>query len=169
MSGCAQSAFDIAQPPQFAQQIERDRDTTLKLSPLEYRFRSVEDRLVLRVYNASSDPISLLGPDSYLVDPEGQSHPLLSQTIPPQSFIKLILPPLPPDRTPEGPSIAFGVSSSGLGIDTGQSALERAAAPRNNVDQWSWGIDQSVRLTFRFQRGSDPPFTHSFSLRRHAR
>jgi hypothetical protein len=169
LPGCSPSTFELVQPPRFAQQIGSDHDTTFQISPLTYRLRAVEDHLVIRIYNTSDDPITFLGAESYVVDPQGQSHALPNQTIAPQSFIKLILPPLPPDQTPAGPSISLGVSSSGIGIDAGQSALERPAAPHAAVDKWTWPGEGLVRLSFRFRHGSDPPFTHSFSLRRHKR
>ena len=84
-------------------------DQVVKIDPLEYRLRSVDSRLVMRIYNPTEDPIELLGPRSSVVDSEGQSHPLRSQTIAPQSFIKLIFPPPRPRVYDSGPRFGIGV------------------------------------------------------------
>jgi hypothetical protein len=167
VGGCASTTFDIVNPPEFARRISSDSDTLVEMKPLAYRFTVVEDRLVARIYNPGDEAISILGPDSYVVDPQGQSHVVTSQTIPAGAFVKLILPPLPPDRTPTGPSLSFEVSSSGLTMDNPQPKLERPGVGGAVVDTWSWPADGTVKLNFRYRIGNKEPFTHSFSIRRH--
>jgi len=167
VGGCASTSFDIVDPPELTRRVTSDSDTLVELKPLAYRFRVVEDRLVARIYNPGDQPVSILGPESYVVDPQGQSHVAASQTIPPGAFVKLILPPLPPDRTPSGPSLSFEVSSSGLTMDNPQPQLERPGVGGAVVDTWSWPADGTVRLNFRYRIGNKEPFTHSFSIRRH--
>ena len=164
--GCARATFDIVDPPQFARHVSDDSDAVVEMNPLTYRFRAVEDHLVVRVYNPGDEAIAVLGPESYVVDPQGQSHALASQTIPPGAFVKLILPPLPPDRTPSGPSLSFEVSSGGLAMDDPRPQLERPGGGGIAVDTWSWPGDGTVKLNFRYRRGSAEPFTQTFSIRR---
>jgi hypothetical protein len=63
-----------------------------RVDPLEYSMRTVDNRLVVRVFNPTDDAIELVGPRCSVVDPDGQSHPLRTQSIAPGSFIKLIFP-----------------------------------------------------------------------------
>src|SRR5688500_3822986 len=92
--GCARYEYDVVSPPQAAGHVGTKSDHTFALEPLEYRLRTIDNRLVMRVYNPTNENVTLLGARSTAVDPERQSHPLMTQTIAPAgSFIKLILPP----------------------------------------------------------------------------
>ena len=106
--GCTHYEYDLTRPADFAQHIGVKEDVTMSLDPLEYRFRSYEDHLIIRIYNPTDDPIQLLGPQSSVVDPKSQSHPLRSATIESHSFVKLILPPPPPYVEAYGPTIGVG-------------------------------------------------------------
>jgi hypothetical protein len=162
-TGCTSTTFDVIEPPQFARQIAGDSDSVVELNPLAYRFRAVEDHLVIRIYNPQVQPISILGPDSYVVDPHGQSHALASQAIPPGAFVKMILPPLPPEQTPTGPYVSFQVSSGGVSMD---NPLPRQGAGGGASNTWPWPGNGIVKMSFRYRRGNAEPFTHSFSIRR---
>src|SRR5881394_1297012 len=83
MTGCARYEFDLVQPQDLARHIGSQSDETVRVDPLEYRMRAVENRLVVRIFNPTTDPITLAGDKSYVVDPAGQSHPLRAQTIAP--------------------------------------------------------------------------------------
>lgn len=106
--GCTHYEYDLVRPPDVAQHIGTKEDVIVTVDPLEYRFRSYEDHLIVRVFNPTDDPIQLLGAQSTAVDPKGQSHPLRSATIESHSFVKLILPPVPAYVDPYGPSIGIG-------------------------------------------------------------
>jgi hypothetical protein len=107
-TGCTHFEYELVKPPDLAQHIGTKEDVTFAREPLEYRLRSYEDRLVIRIYNNADDPVQLIGEQSAVVDPQGQSHPLRSATIESHSFIKLIIPPIPPTVEPYGPSIGIG-------------------------------------------------------------
>jgi hypothetical protein len=109
LAGCTHYEFDIIHPPQLTQHVGTKSDAIATLDPLEYRFRSYEDHLIIRVFNPTDEPIKLLGDQSAVVDPEGQSHPLRSATIESHSFVKLILPPAPIIVEPTGPRIGIGL------------------------------------------------------------
>src|SRR5205814_908677 len=79
-----------------ARHIGAKADQVVRVDPLEYRLRSYDNRLVLSIFNPTQDPITLAGDRSYVVDPKDQSHPLRSQTIAPNTFVRLILPPMRP-------------------------------------------------------------------------
>ena len=118
IGGCTHNEFELVQPPDLKRHIGTKADQLIDRPPLQYRLIAYDDRLVMRAYNKSDQPIQLLGAESAVVDPAGQSHPLRSQTISPNSFIKLIFPPIRDEIYPTGPSIGFGVSSQlGRGYD----------------------------------------------------
>src|SRR5207248_10060294 len=100
--------YDFTRPPDLTQHIGTNSGVTVTLDPLEYRFRSYEDHLIIRIFNPTDDPIQLLGAQSSAVDPKSQSHPLRSATVESHSFVKLILPPPLPYVGPYGPTIGLG-------------------------------------------------------------
>src|SRR5262245_50127092 len=96
VGGCARYEYDVVRPDDLTGHVGTKEDVVFTRDPLEYRLRTADNRLVMRIYNPTDAPITLLGARSSVVDPDGQSHPLPSMTAAPESFIKLILPPLRP-------------------------------------------------------------------------
>jgi len=94
LTGCARYEYDLVEPREFTRHIGRNVDQAVDIEPLTYRLRSDK---------------------STVVDPDGQSHPLRSQSIAPRSFIKLILPPPRPQVYDRGPTFGVGV---GYGISS---------------------------------------------------
>ncbi|MGB7159311.1 MAG: hypothetical protein WBD40_14680 [Tepidisphaeraceae bacterium] len=175
--GCARHEYDIVEPPEFAGHVGTKADTITVLDPLAYRWRTVDNRLVVRIANLSSEPIQLLGDASTVVAPSGRSHPLPSQTIAPNSFARLILPPRPPragnSRTTFGVGVGVRVDRREFGfpdhpLDDDDDAL---VEPRYLFVQsgealfWDWEGETDVRLTFVYQRG-EQSFRHEFLVRR---
>jgi len=109
--GCATYEYNLVQPADLTRHIGSKGDEVVSVDPLQYRLRAVDNRLVMRIVNPTEDPIELVGPRSTVVDPAGQSHPLRAQTIAPNSFIKLIFPPIRPHVY--DPSPTFGVGFYG--------------------------------------------------------
>ena len=101
-AGCSNVEYDLVQPPSLAQHIG-GKTATVRRGPLEYGLTSDEDHLVVQVFNRSAQPIALVGGESRIVDPDGQSHPISAQVIASQSSIKFILPPLRPLPAPAEP------------------------------------------------------------------
>lgn len=171
MGGCVRYEYDIVQPPELRQHVGANADVVFSRTPLVYRLRSYENHLVIQVQNPTPQPIQLLGGQSYIVDPQGQSHPLAMVTIAPQAFIKLILPPVPPEPVPTGPTIGFGfvVDASEIPVAPSRTRSEwihpRYAADIAN-DCWSWEGETDVRASFAFRQGDQPPFTHAFVFHR---
>ena len=113
IGGCTHYGYDLVRPPDLARHVGSKEDAVFEYAPLTYRLRAVENRLVMRIFNPTGDPITLVGERSYAVDPGGQSHPLRGQTIAPNTFIKLILPPMRPYYYESSPNFGFGL---GLGF-----------------------------------------------------
>jgi hypothetical protein len=171
LSGCSYE-YDITRPPEVAGHVGDKTDYVFDLDPLEYRMRSVDSWLVLRIYNPTDDPITLLGPQSSAVDPGGQSHPLRTQTMASHSFIKLILPPPPPNVQPSGPTIGLGIgiigsrshrhfTQDGL-IDDEPRYL---VVVDNDSYYWEWNGETEVRLLLAFDRNGKS-FSHEFVIAR---
>src|SRR5690348_12149073 len=79
--GCASYEYDLTQPPDLRRHVATKTDTVVTIDPLEYRLVTVDNRLVMRIFNPTDDAIQILGEKSTVVDPTGQSHPIRSQTI----------------------------------------------------------------------------------------
>lgn len=185
--GCARYEFDVVAPPHAAGHAGTKGDHRFALEPLEYRLRTVDNRLVMRVYNPANESVTLLGARSTVVDPGGQSHPLATQTIAPGgSFIKLIFPPPRPRVYGGGPTFGIGV---GVGSYPHHHHHHRSSiddwpddAPRymtvyddNDTYYWDWKGEGQVRLNLVYTRdgGDDdattrgaPSFNHELVIRR---
>jgi hypothetical protein len=133
----------------------------------------VDNRLVVRVFNPTEDPIELLGDKSTVVAPTGQSHPLRGQTIAPRSHAKLILPPRRPRAyNSAGPTFGVGVGMRVDARDRGYPDDHFGYAPRyvtvydgGNALYWDWNGETEIRLTLVYQR-DEKTFRHEFVIRR---
>src|SRR5689334_3077186 len=85
-TGCAKYEYNLVRPEELTRHIGSSVDAVVTIDPLEYRMRSVDNRLVVRIFNHTEESIELLGPRSAAVDPNAQSHPIHGQTIPPGAF-----------------------------------------------------------------------------------
>jgi hypothetical protein len=172
--GCSHVEFDLVAPSELATHINAKDDTTVQRDPLRYQLDAVDGRLVMRINNDTDSDIALLGAQSTLVDPQGQSHPLRPQAIAGHSFIKLILPPMRP-RLQQSPSVGIGFGVIGRAgrfdrpgfIDDGFGYAE----PRyfDVVDEdatyWDWDGETEIRMNLAFQQ-LGKMFTQSFVFRR---
>lgn len=112
LNGCAQYQFRIVQPTTAAQPIEK-KTITLVYEPLEYRFAIYNDEhFVMRIVNPTDDAVTIVSARSYLIDPAGETHPMLGRTIAPHSYVGMYLPPLP--RVLPGPYY-YGGWGAGFG------------------------------------------------------
>lgn len=168
LAGCARYEYDLINPPELARHIGTQSDEIVRVDPLEYRLRTYDNRLVMSVFNPTSDPVTLMGDRSYVVDPAGQSHPLRGQTIAPGTFVRLILPPMRPGYYQTGPTIGIGVGVvgysgfyghrygyRGLGYDPFFYDEPRYYTYYDESDNtyWTWDGQTSVRLHLAYQRG----------------
>ncbi len=49
----------------------------------------------MRIINSTTLPVVLDGARSYVVDPEGESHPVRTHVMAPNSYTRMLLPPVP--------------------------------------------------------------------------
>jgi hypothetical protein len=179
--GCARYEYDIARPPELARHVGAQQWVSAPQDPLDYRFITADNHLVMQIHNRTDAPIQLLGDKSVVVDPRGQSHALRSQTIAAGSFIKLILPPMPAQVQPSGPTFGFGI---GLGVGSVYRGGRHGGyydglndpflydQPRyyavydpNDTTFWEWTGDGEARITLTYDRGGKT-VTHEFAFRR---
>ena len=188
--GCARYEYDLVEPREQTRHIGRGVDQAVEIDPLTYRLRTVDNRLVMRVYNNTDENIELLGDKSTVVDPNGQSHPLRSQSIAPRSFMKLIFPPPRPqvyDRG--GPTFGVGV---GYGLHSSVVPAPHDGLPdrrsfhthhnawdpyfrdapqyftvfdESDAFYWNWKGTGEARVNLVYRRG-DSEIRHSFVFRR---
>jgi len=185
VSGCTHYEYDLTQPPDLARHVGSKADAVVPRDPLEYHLRSYENVLVMRVVNPTDDPIKLLGDQSTVVDPRGQSHPLRNQAIAPHSYVKLLFPP-PPPEVYYHPGPTFGI---GVGAVVSHSSCRTLNDPRDPIYgdpfftgpppprymlaygggddamYWEWNGLGEIRLTLVYQRG-DQTWQDQFTFRR---
>ena len=179
-AGCARYEFDLVTPTDLARHIGANADTVLSIDPLVYRLRVVENRLVMFIENPADDPIFFLGDQSFVVDPGRQSHPFRSEVIAPHSYIRRVLPPLPPPYyyyRPE-PAFGFGLGFGVVSVHRFHHAYAPGAAaavteePKYEIiyeaaefPYWTWPPESQVRLSLTFRR-ADRTFHDEFTFRK---
>ena len=168
LAGC-QYEYDLTQPADLAGHIG-SKWTNFTLGPVQYRMTTVDSRLVIEAFNPGPDSIQLLGDQSTVVDPDGQAHLIHAQLIVPQSFAKLILPPLRPDSEPHGPIFELGFGAYTNLDEVRQRPLNPTPQYLDLADDsspyyWDWKGETDVRLTLTFQRGTET-VRHQFTFHR---
>ena len=177
-TGCASYEYDLIQPTAHAGHIGSKDWQRFTMDDIEYRLKSSDDRLVIDAYNRSEEPVKLVGDDSVAVDPKGESHPLRSRTLPPGSYVRLILPPPPPTVRRSGPTFGFGVGVVGSRFHRhgfGYGAFDDFYEPGptyyavydySDATLWTWEGDRTdARLILAYDRGKER-VRHEFLFRR---
>ena len=179
LAGCTKYEYDLFHPPELSCHVGRDIDAVKQREPFEYRFRTVDNRLVIRIYNQTDDQIQLIGERSSIVDPDGQSHPLIGGPIAPHSFLKLIIPPPRPRVYESNPTFGIGV---GVGVSNSRYRHSPhyhfndctpiddypryiAVYDDNDTRYWDWKGEGEARLNLVFQHG-DKEIRQEFTFRR---
>lgn len=176
LGGCATYEYQLVRPPELSGHIGRGTDQVVRLEPLEYRLRSMDNRLVMRIFNLADEPVELIGPKCSVVDPSGQSHPLPSLSIAPGSFIKQIFPP-PRPRVYDphyGPTWGVGVGM-GVRVDARQKETPAPTAhvrpiyldvyDEADARYWEWKGEGEARVMLVYRKG-DQEIRHDFLFRR---
>ncbi len=151
--GCTNYNYTIVRPEVPQPLITAKESGGYESGPVRYRFDNVDNRLVIRVFNNTSDVIELM-PQSSLVDPEGQARPIKPQTILPGAFARIVLPPIKPRIESTGVGLGVGVGfSSGPGAYRDEYGMARRYdEPRYYTVEdggevyWSWRGEGEVQL-----------------------
>ena len=195
LSGCARYEYDVVQPAELAGHVGETAWVALRRGDdLDYVVRSAEDRLIMRIQNRGERAVKLLGADSAVIDPRGESHPMASATIPPGTFVTRIFPPPRPTTRAYGPSMHFGV---GAAYGHGHGHYHAHGYPAygyypyrhgdpfyssgfyddlephyytvydpNDRTYFAWPAETAVRFLFAFQPEGGELFRHEFLIRK---
>jgi hypothetical protein len=172
-SGCARYEYVLVQPPQFTRSITEER-TRITYSPMEYEFAEEDDHLMMAVINPSQEPVRIVESKSFLVSPDGESHPLPGSLIAPRSYKALLLPPESAAyRASPSFSIGFGVGNywggphfgTGFGYHDYIYGGPAHYYPVNAPNFWPWDTGP-VRMRLSFEQGTTNAFAHDFLLER---
>src|SRR4051812_37122408 len=110
--GCTNYAYDVTPPGTPTYRVPSDQFWTVKSGPVDLRFRTSDNHLVVQVWNPGSDPVQIVGDKSAVVDPSGRSHAVRTQLIPPGAFARFIIPPVL-ETVSTGPPVTFSVGVGG--------------------------------------------------------
>jgi len=142
--------------------------------PLDYSFSVYQSHLALNITNPTPDSIELNGTRSFVVDREGESHPLRARVIGPHSFTRMLLPPIPfsypyNDYGMWGPRWAYGWGPGGYNPFWGGWYGPWIYAPPSvsyeqvlTVYDWRWKTG-TARLRLAYERNGKS-FEHNFEI-----
>lgn len=168
VNGCASYAYRVVKPPGVPQLVAKE-PVTLHDEPLDYGLARRGDRLGMRLSNPTDDQIVLVENGSYVVDPQGESHPIRGKVLAPHSYIRMRLPPVPqsipyPYANPPYP-VSFGWGFSTYDpfwyydpFYWPPPAYYQIITPYDW--QWKSGL---ARLHLAYERAGKP-FTHDFEI-----
>jgi hypothetical protein len=162
IGGCAPVGFEANLEGGGAPvEVGDSQDTVIAAQPVQFRMRTVESRLVVWIENVSDEPVELLGDNSSVIDPGGESHVIAGQTILPGAPVKMVLPPMSlGESQPAGPLPVGSYDRPGFISVPGSDG---AGDPYEQHWQWDSGLDVEVSLSFE-QAGH--PFQRHLSLRK---
>jgi hypothetical protein len=170
--GCTRYEYNLVQPSEWSRHIGKETEV-VEQPPLVYRMQTYENRLVLRIQNHSDAPVRLLGEESWVVTPDGESRPLRGQSIAPGAFIKLIMPPPAPVYERSGPSFGFGIGTAtssrgrvGTGVGVGTTFGDDRIYVADDDAYWDWQGETTAKLHLVFQRQDDQRITQDFTFER---
>jgi hypothetical protein len=175
--GCQSYQYRILHPQVTPSVVSRQQQVSLKVDPLEYRLSEESGRLAMRIFNPTADQLLFLGDRSFVTDPDGQSRQIRNQVLGPNSFIQMLLPPVP--FTFARPAYGWGWGWSTWGWDWGWGWPGYGpyywggfyGPPPMVYDQvltsydWTWRRGP-IRLRLVFARGGGATFEHEFQFDR---
>jgi hypothetical protein len=180
MTGCARYQYALVEPSNLARTFKEKEPARVAYAPLEYDFAVRDDQLSIGIANPTPEPVTVLAGKSYVVSPDGASHPVpVAGSIAPRSFTAMVLPPQAPVyRSRPGFSFGIGIGhysapfhgptlSHGFGYHFYDSMYEgpREYYPVDPSNYWTWKTGQ-VRLRLTYEQGTNSTFTHEFLLER---
>jgi hypothetical protein len=168
LCGCRSYVYRVVQPAGVSETIA-DKTVTVRYDPLEYRLVRHKDRLAMRVINPTTDRVILDASRSFVVDPEGESHPIRGHILGPRSYTRMLIPPVPfmyayPDYYwgwgwGWGPYDPFWGPYYGPGF-YGPPAISYARVISRY--DWTWKTGPA-RLHFTYERNTNM-FEHEFEI-----
>jgi hypothetical protein len=173
-AGCASYQYNLVQPPSAAELVTANLDKQFEIDSLEYHLQADENRLVMRVFNRSGEPVALAGRKSEVIDPQGLAHPLHDEVIAPGGFAREIFPPFKSPRPQPNFGLTLAVGSGGA--DESGNALPRGYNDPSRIDNqpdaaaydWDWTGESAIHLRLVY-RTAAKTFEHRFVIQRIAK
>ena len=166
LAGCTSYNFQITKPENLAALIS-ESPHELRTPNLTYRMQAMENRLVILAFNETDKTNRVMGDRSFVVDPNGASHPLRSQSIAPHSHVKLILPPLYPPFPQPYPRFEIEFNSDGMYHSRNNEPTPvqyLGIYEESDSYYWKWDGQASIRLSITCQREDGTQFTDNFTI-----
>ncbi len=163
LAGCARYDFQVIKPDALSTRITQTA-SRVQTPNMVYLMQAYENRLVMQLHNKDSVPAELLGEKSYVVDPAGVSHPLRSITIAPDSYAKLVLPPLRP---------RFENHNFNFRAESGLSTADPLSARRplyldvyadTDAYYWDWDGNSPIRMRLTYRKGGGAEVSDEFTI-----
>jgi hypothetical protein len=152
--------------------IQPGNETRLDIPPLQYHMQTAGGRLVVFIYNPTPEPIKMVGSKSTVTDPDGLAHPMVSQLVPPNASIKMIIPPELPESSREadtGGASAPGPFAAndqpGYILPSGPDNVTPGPPALNDPHYWTWSTPGPVHLSLTFQT-PERTFVQTFTVGR---
>jgi hypothetical protein len=91
-SGCRSFEYRFIAPAGNAG-VVAGQPVPLHYDLLDYELQRRHGRLAMKILNPTKERIVLNGEKSYVIDPKGESHPLVGSAIGPGSYLDILFPP----------------------------------------------------------------------------
>ncbi len=168
-TGCASYQYEITTPDGPSRPVRKDVDLVIPAPPAKVRVRQVDGYCVFMIENPTTQPITLDGAKSALVDPSGETRAISTQLLPEAAFTKIVLPPLR-QIDPRGPEFRIGFGMQVRALDppaqvTGPVVAQYMQYAAGPVEYWEWSGEGTVRLILGL-RQHDQLTEHQFLIRR---
>lgn len=163
LGGCARYDFQVLKPDALSTRIT-ETASRVQTPNMVYLMQAYEGRLVMQLHNKEATPAELLGEKSFVVDPAGVSHPLRSLTIAPDSYAKLVLPPLRPRF--DDHRFNFGVSSQASHLDRSCAIQPVYLDVYADTDAfyWDWDGNSPIRMLLTYRKAGGTEVADEFTI-----
>lgn len=163
LGGCARYDYQVIKPDTLSSRITQTA-SRLQTPNMVYLMQAYENRLVMQLHNKEATPVELLGEKSFVVDPAGVSHPLRSLTIAPDSYAKLVLPPLRPRF--DDHRFNFGVSSQVSHLDSPRAIQPVYLDVYADTDAfyWDWDGESPIRMRLTYRKAGGAEVADEFTI-----
>ncbi len=163
LCGCARYDFQVIKPDTLSTRVT-ETASRLQTPNMVYLMQAYENRLVVQLHNKDAASVELLGEKSFVVDPAGVSHPLRSLTIAPDSWAKLVLPPLRPRFQDHGFNFGVGAQSDASDAPGMIQPVYLDVYADTDAFYWDWDGDSPIRMRLTYRRAGGAEVSDEFTI-----
>jgi hypothetical protein len=174
LPGCASYHYFITEPAGLAQQVP-EKPVRVERAPLGYQFSDTDHQLSIAVSNPTDHPVSINEKKSFVVDPDGKTHPIKPGNIAPRSYVRFVLPPQQKSvRVAPAFGLGLGFGHVGYPFASSVGLYEPIYGPHNyyyydeeDMPGWRWKAGSvRMRLSFDSQGTTTNAFEHDWTFER---